>query len=100
MQGTRFFILDRAHPPSLTLRDYSKVVAGYKTSLSKKKSNSPKMSGGSMPSLRARWSAVCLAVAICFVTPTLLSAQGTNGRILGHVVDPSGAVLPGVKVTL
>ena len=53
-----------------------------------------------MPSLRARWSVVCLAVAICFITPTLLSAQGTNGRILGHVVDPSGAVLPGAKVTL
>jgi hypothetical protein len=53
-----------------------------------------------MPSLRARWSVVCLAVTICFITPTLLSAQGTNGRILGHVVDPSGAVLPGVKVAL
>jgi hypothetical protein len=53
-----------------------------------------------MPSLRARWSVVCLAVAICFITPTLLSAQGTSGRILGHVVDPSGAVLAGVKVTL
>jgi outer membrane receptor protein involved in Fe transport len=53
-----------------------------------------------MPSLRARWSVVCLAVAICFLSPNRLSAQGTNGRILGHVVDPSGAVLPGVKVTL
>jgi len=53
-----------------------------------------------MPSLRARWSVVCLAAAICFTLSTRLSAQGTNGRILGHVVDPSGAVLPGVKVVL
>ncbi|MGA8868920.1 MAG: carboxypeptidase regulatory-like domain-containing protein, partial [Candidatus Sulfotelmatobacter sp.] len=58
-----------------------------------------------MPSLRARWSmmcleTVCLAVAICLCLPTLLSAQGTTGRILGRVADPSGAVLAGVKVTL
>src|SRR6266851_751044 len=53
-----------------------------------------------MPSSRARWTAVCVTVVFSLCTPTLLSAQGTNGRILGHVVDPSGAVLPGVKVTL
>ncbi len=55
-----------------------------------------------MPSLRARWtpmclSAVCLAaLAICF--PTFLSAQGTSGRILGRISDPSGAVVAHVKV--
>jgi hypothetical protein len=32
--------------------------------------------------------------------PTLLSAQGTTGRIVGRVSDPGGAVLGGVKVTL
>ena len=79
-----------------------------------------------MPSLRARWSQMCLktsclkswclkplrlrkticlltvglAVAISLALPTLLSAQGTTGRILGRVADPSGAILPGVKVTL
>ncbi|MGB7863220.1 MAG: carboxypeptidase regulatory-like domain-containing protein [Candidatus Sulfotelmatobacter sp.] len=58
-----------------------------------------------MPSLRARWTliclkAVCLAVAISLVVPTLLSAQGANGRIVGRVADPSGAVLAGVKITL
>ena len=53
-----------------------------------------------MPSLRARWSVVCLAVVISLSLPTLLSAQGTSGRILGRVADPSGAVLAGVKVTL
>jgi hypothetical protein len=58
-----------------------------------------------MPSLRARWTGVCLkrvclAVAICLSLPTLLLAQGTTGRVLGRVADPTGAVLAGVKVTL
>jgi len=52
-----------------------------------------------MPSLRARWTAVCLVVAIFFVVPLLLPAQGTGGRILGRVADPTGALLGGVKVT-
>ncbi len=53
-----------------------------------------------MPSLRSRWTAVCLTIAICFSVPTLLSGQGTTGRIVGRVSDPSGAVVGGVKVTL
>ena len=53
-----------------------------------------------MPSLRARWTAVCLAVALCASIPTLVSAQGTTGRIGGRISDPSGAVIAGVKVTL
>ncbi len=53
-----------------------------------------------MLSLRVRWYVVCLAVAISLAIPTLLSAQGTAGRVLGRVADPSGAVLAGVKVTL
>jgi hypothetical protein len=32
--------------------------------------------------------------------PTLLSAQGTSGRVVGRVSDSSGAILPGTKVTL
>src|ERR1700730_19371446 len=56
------------------------------------------MPGGSMPSLRARWTAVCLDVIL--VSSVLLSAQSTGGRILGRVADPSGAVLAKVKVTL
>src|SRR5580692_1130508 len=56
------------------------------------------MSGGSMPSHRARWTAVCLAVTILLLLPTTLPAQGTGGRILGRVADPSGAVLAHVKV--
>ncbi|MGA8763068.1 MAG: carboxypeptidase regulatory-like domain-containing protein [Candidatus Sulfotelmatobacter sp.] len=53
-----------------------------------------------MPSPRARWTAVCLVVTISFAVPTLLSAQGASGRILGRVADPSGAVLAAVKITL
>jgi len=52
-----------------------------------------------MPSLRARWCAVC-AVAVCLFLPALSGAQGTTGRIVGRVSDPSGAVLAGAKVTL
>jgi hypothetical protein len=58
-----------------------------------------------MPSLRARWTlmclrTVCLVAAISLLLPTLLSAQGASGRIVGRVADPSGAVLAAVKVTL
>jgi hypothetical protein len=41
---------------------------------------------------------LCLAVAV-ILSPTTLSAQGTGGRILGRIADPSGAVLSKVKVT-
>lgn len=40
-------------------------------------------------------SILCLAVCL---SPTLVSAQGTGGRILGRVSDPSGAVLATVKI--
>ena len=53
-----------------------------------------------MLSPRARWTAVCLAALIVAVLPTSLFAQGTSGRILGRVSDPSGAVLANVKVIL
>src|SRR5580658_8817285 len=105
MGWTRFFVLDSPHPCSLTLRDYSKVVAGHKQSLSSSpkkvfKKKSPEDAGGSMPLLRARWTAVCLLVATCLWIPVSLSAQGASGRIVGRVADPTGAVLAGVKVTL
>ncbi|MFY9844411.1 MAG: carboxypeptidase regulatory-like domain-containing protein [Terriglobales bacterium] len=38
--------------------------------------------------------------SLCLICSTLLFAQGTGGRILGRVSDPSGALLAGVKVTL
>ena len=60
-----------------------------------------------MPSLRARWTAMCVkrcvwkrfawSSQISFWIPAALFAQGTGGRILGRVADPTGAVLGGVK---
>src|ERR1700683_4345378 len=62
------------------------------------------MPGGSMPSLRARWTTMCLKTVcltkICLLLPALVSAQGASGRILGRVADPSGAVVAHVKITL
>ncbi|HTS35664.1 MAG TPA: carboxypeptidase regulatory-like domain-containing protein [Candidatus Solibacter sp.] len=51
-----------------------------------------------MPSLRMRWSVIGLVVLVCVSLPTVVQAQGTGGRILGRVADPSGAVLASVKV--
>jgi hypothetical protein len=58
-----------------------------------------------MPSLRARWTlmclqTVCLALFVSQPLATLMFAQGTSGRIVGRVSDPSGAVVANVKVTL
>jgi hypothetical protein len=39
------------------------------------------------------------AIATLFLYSTLMFAQSTGGRILGHVTDSSGASLGGVKVT-
>jgi carboxypeptidase family protein len=53
-----------------------------------------------MPSARAIWMSRWLAVvSLCLMCATLVPAQGTGGRILGRVSDPSGAVLANVKVT-
>ena len=56
-----------------------------------------------MPS-RARWTplylTVCFAAAVSLLLPALLPAQGANGRIVGRIADPSGAVLAGTKITL
>jgi hypothetical protein len=57
-----------------------------------------------MPLLRARWTAVSVAV-LCsvastgFVTSAVVFAQSTGGRIIGRVADPTGAVLATVKVS-
>src|SRR6267154_3178171 len=87
-------------PPSLTLRDYSKVVAAAHKLLHSRKISFPENLGGFMPSLRPRYTAVCLVAALSLLLPALLPAQGTSGRIIGRVADPSGAVLANVKVTL
>jgi hypothetical protein len=46
----------------------------------------------------ARLKTGCLAIVVCLSVSTLSSAQGTGGRILGRVADPTGAVLSGVKI--
>ncbi len=46
----------------------------------------------------ARCLVVTLVVVILFAA--LATAQGTGGRILGKITDPSGAVIPGATVTL
>jgi hypothetical protein len=53
-----------------------------------------------MLALRPRCCVVCLAFAISLSIPALVSAQGTAGRVLGRVADPSGAILAGVNVRL
>jgi len=53
------------------------------------------------PSRMSRWLIFSTSVlSLCLTCSTLMSAQGTGGRILGRVTDPSGALLAGVKVTL
>ena len=51
-------------------------------------------------SARAHWSVRCLFLLGLLSIPTFLLGQGTTGRIVGRVSDPTGAVLGGVKVTL
>ena len=46
--------------------------------------------------------AICSIAALLLVVgaPAPISAQGSTGRISGHVSDASGAALPGAKITL
>jgi hypothetical protein len=43
---------------------------------------------------------VCGVVLLCLVAPAVVRAQNAEGTILGHVTDPSGATVPGAKVTI
>src|SRR6202795_2914610 len=58
----------------------------------------------SMPSSRLSRKSCWLvfsssALSLCLICSTIMSAQGTGGRILGRVADSSGAVMAKVKVT-
>jgi hypothetical protein len=53
-----------------------------------------------MPSLTVCRATRWLVALLCLVSSTLVFAQGTGGRILGRVADPTGAVLAGAKVAL
>jgi hypothetical protein len=43
-------------------------------------------------------AAVALCLALCL--PSLLLAQEATGRIVGQIMDPQGAVVPGVRITI
>ncbi len=47
----------------------------------------------------AQLKKVCVTLAGCVLFFPIVWAQGTGGRILGRIADPTGAVLSGVKVT-
>src|SRR6185295_9061602 len=49
---------------------------------------------------RMRFKVVVLALVALFATSALASAQSQTGEIFGKVTDTSGAVLPGVTVTV
>jgi len=49
--------------------------------------------------LRAATRAL-VVILLCLLSSTLLLAQGTGGRVIGRISDPSGAVLADVKVNL
>ncbi len=53
-----------------------------------------------MPSSTVCRATRCLVALLCLVSSTLVFAQGTGGRILGRVADPTGAVLAGARVAL
>ena len=54
-----------------------------------------------MPALRSIARALLLFLVLCGAGgPAVVAAQSPSGTIEGHVVDTSGAVLPGVTVTL
>ena len=92
------FLLDSLRQGSLTLRDYSKVCFSRKHCYVVTGSwEEPHMH----PSLTSRVAAFWLVVvAVMAVLVSSASGQGTGGRILGRVADPTGASLAGVKVTL
>ncbi len=53
-----------------------------------------------MPSFTAPWAARWLVLVSCWLFPAALFAQGTSGRITGHVTDATDAAIAQVKVTL
>ncbi len=50
--------------------------------------------------LAGRLLFLCLAACLAAATPLLAQSQAINGSIEGTIKDPSGAVLPGVSVTV
>ncbi len=47
-----------------------------------------------------RWRLSIVAVVLCFSMTATVQAQSTTGRIVGTAGDESGAVIPGVEITV
>jgi hypothetical protein len=48
---------------------------------------------------RGRFASIAIAIILLLTASLTLSGQSASGRILGQITDPTGAVVPGVKVT-
>lgn len=46
------------------------------------------------------WRSLIVALVATLFLPAALLAQNAQGTILGHVADPSGAAVPGAKITV
>ncbi len=46
------------------------------------------------------WSSLCVPLFLALMAPQRAEAQVLYGSIVGHVTDPSGAVVPGAKITI
>ncbi len=82
------------------MRDYSKVCIKRKPIVFKFKKLPTDLWRFPCRLSTARWATRWLVAVFCLASSTPTLAQGTGGRILGRVADPTGAVLAGVKVTL
>jgi len=47
-----------------------------------------------------RWYLVALTICLMLALQSAPKAQEASGRIIGTVVDPKGAVIPGARVTV
>jgi len=44
--------------------------------------------------------AICCALSLLFLVPSPVHAQVLKAQILGTITDPTGAVVPAVKITI
>ena len=52
------------------------------------------------PRNRARARALLLAMSLGLCAPAIAAGQQFRGTVVGTVTDPSGALVPGARVTL
>ena len=49
---------------------------------------------------RGRWGVAALLAALMLLPARAAWTQNAQGTIVGHVTDPSGAVIPNAKITI